>query len=424
MTRSLSPKVGAYAGLSALGLLAALALRLPELVLLAAPFVVVVAVGAFQVRTPHVEVEVELARERALEGELLDVWIRFAGADAVERLDVLLELPAGLDVEDGNNPSTLRLVEGGERLLPLRLRCTRWGAFRVGRVHLRADDHFGMFRHEAVIDVRQLLKVYPTEEVVRTLLRPAETQVFSGNHVAREKAEGIEFADIRQFVAGDRVRHVNWRATARRGELWVNEHHAERNADVVIFLDVFAEARRGEQSTLDPALRAAASLAARYLRQRDRVGFVSFGGMLNWLLPATGPRQLYRIVDAMLDTQIILSYAWPDLVVVPRRTLPPQALVVALTPLLDDRAATALLDLRARGFDLIVVEISPLALVVPKQGEIQDIAHRLWRLRRDAVRGRFERAGVPVAVWDDDSSLTVAVEEVETFRRQARTLRV
>jgi uncharacterized protein (DUF58 family) len=424
MTRSPSPKVGAYAGLAALGLLAAVALRLPELVLLAAPFAVVATLGAFQVRTPRIELEVELDRERALEGELLDVSIRFALGDAVERLDVLLELPAGLEVEDGDNPTTLRLVEGGERLLSLRLRCARWGAYRVGRVHLRAHDHFGMFRHEVAIDARQPLKVYPTEEAVRTLLRPSETQVFSGNHVARQKAEGIEFADIRQFVAGDRVRHVNWRATARRGELWVNEHHAERNADVVIFLDVFAEARRGERSTLDPALRAAASLAARYLRQRDRVGFVSFGGMLNWLVPATGARQLYRIVDAMLDTQIILSHAWQDLVVVPRRTLPPQALVVALTPLLDDRAATALLDLRARGFDLVVIEISPLALVVRKQGEIGDIAHRLWRLRRDAVRGRFERAGVPVAVWDDDSSLTVAMEEVEAFRRQARTARV
>jgi uncharacterized protein (DUF58 family) len=217
---------------------------------------------------------------------------------------------------------------------------------------------------------------------------------------------------------------VNWRATARRGELWVNEHHAERNADVVIFLDVFAEARRGERSTLDPALRAAASLAARYLRQRDRVGFVSFGGMLNWLLPSTGARQLYRIVDAMLDTQIILSHAWPDLVVVPRRTLPPQALVIALTPLLDDRTALALLDLRARGFDLVVIEISPLTFVVPKPGETQDIAHRLWRMRRDAVRGRFEQAGVPVAVWTEDSSLAVAIEEVETFRRRARTARV
>src|SRR5512133_724084 len=306
MTRSPSPKVGAYAGLAALGLLAAVALRLPELVLLAAPFAVVATLSAFQVRTPRIEVEVELDRERTLEGELLDVSIRLAPGEAVERLDVLLELPAGLEMEGGANPSTLRLEEG-ERLLSLRLRCARSGAFRVGRVHLRAHDHFGMCRHEAAIDARQPLKVYPTEEAVRTLLRPSETQVFSGNHVARQKADGIEFADIRQFVAGDRVRHVNWRATARRGELWVNEHHAERKADVVIFLDVFAEARRGERSTLDPALRAAASLAARYLRQRDRVGFVSFGGMLNWLVPATGGRQLYRIVDAMLDTQILLS---------------------------------------------------------------------------------------------------------------------
>src|SRR5207244_10350729 len=121
---------------------------------------------------------------------------------------------------------------------------------------------------------------------------------------------GIEFADIRQFVAGDRVRHVNWRASARRGELWVNEHHAERNADVVIFLDVFAEARRGGRSTLDPALCAAASLAARYLRQRDRVGFVSFGGTLNWLLPSTGARKVDRHADALLDTTTTLSHCW------------------------------------------------------------------------------------------------------------------
>ncbi len=424
MTRSATPKLGAYAGLAALGLLAALALGLPELVLFAAPFAVIAALGALQVRAPRIGVGVELDRERALEGELLDVSIRFGPSDGTEQIDVLLELPPGLEVEGRTNPTTLRLNEGDERVLQLRLRCVRWGAFRVGRIHLRTHDRFGMFQQEVVADRRQPLKVYPTQEAVRSLLRPTETQVFSGNHVARQKAEGIEFADIRQFVAGDRIRHVNWRATARRGELWVNEHHAERNADVVIFLDVFAEARLGGRSTLDPALRAAASLAARYLRQRDRVGFVSFGGTLNWLLPSTGVRQLYSIVDAMLDTQIVLSYAWRDLVVIPRRTLPPQALVLALTPLLDDRAATALLDLRARGFDLVVIEISPVELVAQRRGGAHEIALRLWRLRRDAVRGRFERAGVPVAVWDDESSLAVALEEVDAFRRHGRTSRV
>jgi uncharacterized protein (DUF58 family) len=424
MTRSASSKLGAYAGLAALALLASLVLRLPELVLFAAPFALVAALGTLLVRTPRIDAEVELDRERALEGDLLDVTIRFGPSDGTEQVDVLLELPPGLEVEKGSNPTTLRLVEGDERVLSLGLRCVRWGAFRLGRIHFRTQDQFGMFRHEVVFDRRQPLKVYPAQESVRNLLRPFETQVFSGNHVARQKAEGIEFADIRQFVAGDRVRHVNWRATARRGELWVNEHHAERNADVVIFLDVFAEARRGARNTLDPAIRAAASLAARYLRQRDRVGFVSFGGTLNWLLPSTGARQLYRIVDAMLDTQIVLSYAWRDLVVIPRRTLPPQALVLALTPMLDDRAITALLDLRARGFDLVVIEISPLALVAPMRGEVYEIAYRLWRLRRDAARGRFLRAGVPVAVWNDESSLAVAVEEVDSFRRHARTSRV
>jgi len=218
MTRSASPKLGAYAGLAALGLLAALVLRLPELVLFAAPFALVAAVAALQVRTPRIDVEVELDRERTLEGDLLDVSLRFEPSDGTERMDVLLELPPGLEVEEGMNPSTLRLSEGEERVLPLRLRSLRWGAFRVGRIHLRAHDPFGMFRHEAVIDRRQPLKVYPTQEAVRDLLRPSETQVFSGNHVARQKAEGIEFADMRQFVARHRIRHVNWRATARRGE--------------------------------------------------------------------------------------------------------------------------------------------------------------------------------------------------------------
>ena len=169
----------------------------------------------------------------------------------------------------------------------------------------------------------------------------------------------MEFADLRPFMFGDRVRRINWRASARRGELWVNEQHPERNVDVVLFVDSFAEVRRGSASTLDLAVRAAATLAARYTKRRDRVGLVSFGGYLRWLEPGGGLVQLYRIVDALLDTEITLSHAWKEIDHVPTRTLPPQALVVALTPLLDERSIRALLDLRGRGFDLDVIELSP-----------------------------------------------------------------
>jgi uncharacterized protein (DUF58 family) len=423
VTRAATPKLGAYAGLASLGLLAALATRRPELVALAAPFALTAALGLVLVRTARVDLQVDLEPDRVLEGDEVEVRVTLDAETGAERAEVLLELPRQLELVDGHNPVLVRFADGRRRELTYRLRCKRWGAFRIGRVYLRTSDVLATFRHEGVLDARQALRVYPAEESVRDLLRPLETQVFSGNHVARQKAEGIEFADLRPFVPGDRIRHVNWRASARRGELWVNEHHAERNADVVILLDSFAEARLGERSTLDAALRAAVTLATRYLRQKDRVGFVTFGGMLNWLLPATGTGQLYRIVDSMLDTQIVLSYAWKDLRTVPRRTLPPQALVLAFTPLLDDRSTAALLDLRGRGFDLAVIEISPLSLVPAGRGPAAELAGRLWRLRREAVRGRFERAGIPVAVWGDESSLAAAVEEVGAYRRQSRSAR-
>jgi uncharacterized protein (DUF58 family) len=129
-------------------------------------------------------------------------------------------------------------------------------------------------------------------------------------------------------------------------------------------------------------------------------------------------------VDSLLDTQIVLNYAWRDLAFLPRRTLPPKAMVVALTPLLDERAVSGLLDLRARGFDLVVVEISPEPFLPAPVDAAHQVGRRLWRMRRATLRSRFERAGVPVATWDDERSLANAFEEVTSYRRHARVARI
>jgi uncharacterized protein (DUF58 family) len=205
----------------------------------------------------------------------------------------------------------------------------------------------------------------------------------------------------------------------------VNESHPERNTDVIVFLDSFTEAR-GETGTgtLDMAVRAAATLAGRYLQRKDRVGLVSFGGVLAWLLPATGPVQLYRVVESLIDTEITLSYAWKDVDVIPRRTLPPKALIVAVTPLLDERAVGTLLDLRARGFDLAVIEVSPVPFAEPGRSELEQLAHRIWLMKRRTLRAHYERVGVPVVEWRAGTPLAAPVEEVAAFRRHARHARV
>jgi uncharacterized protein (DUF58 family) len=422
--RIASPKLGAYVALAAAGLLAGIALRRAELVVLAAPFAILLGVGLAAARTPDLRVSLQLDRERVTEGDGIVATLELRSAVAIDRLDVLLPLPEGLEAAGGTNPKGIRLASGEPRVLELPIRCARWGGYAIGKPLLRARDPVGLFSYEATATASAPLRAYPLPPVLRALLDPLETQVFAGNQVARVRGEGIEFADLRPFVSGDRLRRVNWRASARRGELWINDRHPERNADVILFLDTFVEARRaGGDSTLVLAVRAAAALAQRYLERRDRVGLVGFGGVLSWLLPETGLAQLYRIVETLIGTEVTVNYAWKDVDVIPRRTLPAKALILALSPLLDDRAVAALGDLRARGFDLAVVEISPVPFALPGPEPLDRLAHRLWLLDRDALRSRYRRAGVPVIEWREDEPFAAAIEEVATYRRSARRVR-
>jgi len=421
MTPFASPRLVPYVGLAALGLLAALALRRPELVVIAAPFALVVAAGLLLEARPDVDVWLSVDRVRALEGDEVEVMIEINARTAIGLLELHLLIPRGLTVVDGDNPCGIRLRAGEERTLSLTLRCHRWGLFELREIRLRARGPIGMLIWERQVTCPHRLQVYPRPERLHHLVTPLETQPAIGDLVARARADGLEFADTRAFVPGDRLRSVNWRASARRGDLIVNERHPDRNADIVVFLDSFAEARADTDSagTLERAVRAAATLADRYLQHRDRVGLVTFGGTLRWLEPGGGPLQRYKLIDALLETGVEFSYAWKDVNVIPARTLPPKALVLAVTPLLDERSITALLELRARGHDLAVIEVSPEDLVAPGQG-LDGLAYRLWLLRRAELRTRFERAGVAVARWGDDAPLDIGLEEVRAYRRRAR----
>jgi uncharacterized protein (DUF58 family) len=420
LTRYAAPKLAGYAGLSAVGLLTALVFGRPELVAVTAPFLLALAAGLALATPPQLSVHVALDQERALEGDDVGAQVMVSSATPVDRLDLYVRLPEGIELADGKNPVALRLAGGEQRSLDLTLHAARWGGHVLGPLYVRARDPLGFLVWETTAQARPELRTYPREDVLRRILQPRETQVFSGNEVSRRKGEGIEFADVRPWGPGDALNRINWRSSARRGELWVNERHPERNTDVILFVDSFAEARRDGGGTLDLAVRATSALADAYVRRRDRVGLISFGGILRWLQPGMGLVQLYRIADALLDTEVVLSYYWKEIDVIPRRTLPPSALVIALSPLLDPRSVGALLDLRARGFDLAVIEVSPVPFTSRVPSGLDAIAYDIWALRRDALRHSLQRAGVAVAEWRADTPLQAVLEEVRAFRRYAR----
>jgi uncharacterized protein (DUF58 family) len=416
--RYTAPRLSAYAALVAAGLIAGLALGRVEVVALAAPFVAaLVAVAA--AREPRVDVSLSLDRDRALEGEEVTATIDVSSANGATHLDVLLPLSPHLSAEGGE--AFALLVDTEEpRQVSIGLHCERWGAVAVGPVLLRAQDPLGLRTWEGSGGGTRRLRVYPLEETLRALVPALDTQALAGNQVSRLRGEGIEFADLREWQRGDRIRRVNWRATALRGAFWVNEQHPERNTDVLLFLDTFAEERDQARVTHLRAVRAAATLARAYIQRKDRVGLVGFGGFVSWLLPQSGVRQLYAIVDGLLTTEIVESYVWHHVSVLPRRALPPNTLVIALTPLFDSRTATALLDLRARGYDLIVIDIASPEVEPTRNSAEPSVPERLWRLSREALRYRFAQAGVPVVTWDEGEPLAAVLEEVNTFRHLAR----
>jgi uncharacterized protein (DUF58 family) len=423
MTRYLTPKLGAYSALAAGGLLAALLFARSEAAVLALPFALVALLGMASVREPQLEVEPELERDRVLEGEQAVIKVRVRAAVPVRRAELTLRLPAGLALVEAGPSPEITLKTGEERLIEIRVDARRWGAYDVGSILVRTRDRSGLMVFERAYVRRLPLRVYPGPDRLRTMLRPLETQAPAGNSVSRERGDGIEFADVRPFVPGDRVRHVNWRVSARRGDLHVNQHHPERNADVVILIDTFAEVGERSGTTLDLAVRAAAALADRYLATRDRVGMIGFGGIIRWLRPGMGVGQLYRLLDSLLDTQVVASYAWKGIDVIPTGTLPPRALLLALTPLVDERTIGALLDVRGRGFDVAVIELDPVPFAKPRPDERGELAHRLWLLQREALRERFRAAGVPIATWNELRPLEGALEEVRSSRRHSARLR-
>jgi hypothetical protein len=81
---------------------------------------------------------------------------------------------------------------------------------------------------------------------------------------------------------------------------------------------------------------------------------------------------------------------------------------------------TALIDLRSRGADVVVIEISQSAFVTPRRGAGGALAYRLWRLDSELLRERMRAMGVPVVEWTPDRPITEVLREVEAWPRGGR----
>ena len=383
----------------------------PELFLVALPSMLALATLAVPLRAPRYVISHEISHDRLFEGESVTVTVTLTAHSPIPLVELLEPLPAGSHLASGRNRAAFALRRGQTVRWSYEVRCALRGLRELGTVLVRVRDGWGLSTWERRHVERKSLRVYPRVAPLRSLPRPRHTQTSIGDYVSPALGEGIEPGDVRPFAPGDRIKQVNWRASLRTGRLYVTQHHRERNADVILMLDTLAEVGRPPDTTLDLGVRAAASLATAYLARKDRVGLINYGGLIHWVRPGSGRVQYERLADALAHASVVFTYVAKDLAMVPPRVLPPQALVIAVTSLLDRRFTKAALDLAARGFDLVILVVSPVEVTraIVRASPATDLACRLWNLERRASLDDLRRQGLRVLEWRPSDPLELAL---------------
>jgi len=394
----------------------------PEFFLVAVPLLIMLVSAAVETGSPDYTLAHEVSAERVFEGDRLIVTVTLTAQTPIRLIELFEPPPATAELASGSNRAVFTLGAGQRLRWSYDLLCDGRGRFTLGTVYARVWERSGLRVIEARHVDPKLVHVYPRVVPLRRLPPPRRTQTSVGNYVSPTFGEGQEPGEIRLFAPGDRIKHVNWRASLRLGKLYVTQYHQERNADVVLMLDTLGHVGIPPETSLDLCVRAAASLAWGYLTHKDRVGLIEYGGVVHWVKPGSGRMQFERLLDGLVAAQIVFTYVAKDLSMVPPRVLPPQALVIALSPLLDARFIKAVGDLVARGFQVVLLSISPIDISMGslELSPLGDLACRLWTLERQAQVADLRRQGLVVIEWRPDQPLELALAPfVRHYRQRA-----
>ncbi|MGP6171490.1 DUF58 domain-containing protein [Microbacterium sp. A204] len=220
---------------------------------------------------------------RTLHALVRDAWQPTAGARS-DRLSIVV--PAG---------------ERRRVMIPLLPR--RRGELTSEFVFIRSRGPLGLGGRQARHDVRGALRVLPAFTSRKHLpSRLARLRELDGNTSIQVRGQGTEFDSLREYVRGDDVRSIDWRATARAGTTMLRTWRPERDRHVVILIDTgrTAAARVGDGTRLDAALEASLLLAALAARAGDHVHLLMYDRVVRGRVTGIdGPGLLQAITDAM-----------------------------------------------------------------------------------------------------------------------------
>jgi uncharacterized protein (DUF58 family) len=328
---------------------------------------------------------------RRVRGVVRDAWVPAAGAQGSDRH--VLDVPPG-----ERRRTTTTLVP------------TRRGSRRADKVTVRSLGPLGIAARQRSLDVPGSLLVLPSFTSRRHLpSRLARLREMDGRAAVNVRGQGTEFDSLRDYVDGDDVRSIDWRASARRRQVVVRTWRPERDRRVLLVLDTSrtAAGRVGDEPRLDAAMDAALLLAALASRAGDRVDLVAVDRRVRARVEgASASSLLSSLVRALAPLEAELVEAdWSVAVAAVRARLSQRALVVLLNPLeaaaVEEGLLPALPALTRRHLVMVASVADPqVAHLARSRDDAEDVyaaaAAERAGLERERVTRLLGRLGVEV----------------------------
>jgi uncharacterized protein (DUF58 family) len=244
-------------------------------------------------------------------------------------------------------PGLFTIPPHGTVTLRYEITPTRRGKRSLGAVTVRYALPLGLLDRQEHVELVQDVDVYPDVHAARALemlRRQGREDARMGS--LRVHGGDTEFERLRPYQVGDEIRHVDWRASARRDDLVVRQYQAESNQNVVFAIDI-GRGMRGEShgiTSIDQALGAALLAADVALRGGDRAGLFTFDDKPRSFLPPSGGRsggrKLTRAAHA-LDASLAAT-DFRSAMVFLKTQMKARSLFVVFTNLLEPRSAREL----------------------------------------------------------------------------------
>jgi uncharacterized protein (DUF58 family) len=294
-------------------------------------------------------------------GDKLRVTYTLRNASRIAKLWLEIHNPTTLP---GGLPGrAITLAGRSERSWLIRIPLARRGHFRIEPLHIRTGDPFGFFEASATVGQGVSVVVYPRIEPLPRWRLPAAAIEGSQVSPVRTLQTTPLATTVRPYAPGDSMNRIHWKSTARHGEIQVKEFDLEQTADAWIVLDLQRgiQTGRGDDSTVEAAVRAAASIADKALQENRSVGMTVNVGRTAFLPPDRGSRQHLKIMQLLASVEADGSAPLVETLIATVGRLRRGMTAVIITPSLDPSWVRPLAALRTRGVACAVLTLDAAA---------------------------------------------------------------